>query len=88
MAACRKNIISECLIGMFLWFQRRQVQCVQALRTCSSFLFFFDGSFQIFGSSPEAQIIVKTVKQNPSYCRNFKGWMMMIERNTNQELSR
>ncbi len=40
----------------------------------SPYLFFFDyGDFKIFGSSPEAQIIVEEGKgRNSPHCRNFQ----------------
>jgi anthranilate synthase component I len=50
--------------------------CIRALRSInpSPYLFFFDyGDFKIFGSSPEAQIIVKNRKgRNSSHRRNLQ----------------
>jgi hypothetical protein len=64
----------------------------RALRSInpSPYLFFFDyGDFKIFGSSPEAQIIVKTVSRNPSYMQELlKEQVMMKRRNTSQRIIR
>jgi anthranilate synthase component 1 len=60
----------------------------RALRSINlPYLFFFDyGDFKIFGSSPEAQIIVKTVKPNHPIAGTFKQ-VMMKRRRSSKELS-
>jgi anthranilate synthase component 1 len=65
--ALAKNIVSEEMYSNWSYLvglkaSKERVQCVQSVEKHQPFLFiFFDyGDFKIFGSSPEAQIIVKT----------------------------
>jgi anthranilate synthase component 1 len=61
----------------------------RALRSINpSLIFFFDyGDFKIFGSSPEAQIIVKTVKPKSILLQELlKEQVMMKRRNTSQRI--
>jgi hypothetical protein len=60
----------------------------RALRSINpSLIYSFDyGDFKIFGSSPEAQIIVKTVKPKSILSGTFKEQVMMKRRNTSQRI--
>jgi anthranilate synthase component 1 len=62
----------------------------RALRSINPLFILFDyGDFKIFGSSPEAQIIVKTVKLKSIPLQELlKEQVMMKRRNTSQRIIR
>jgi anthranilate synthase component 1 len=79
--ALAKSIVSGDVFQLVLsrrftqGFKGDEFNVYRALRSINpSLIYSFDyGDFKIFGSSPEAQIIVKTVKRNPSYQELLKN---------------
>jgi anthranilate synthase component 1 len=82
--ALAKNIVSGDVFQLvlsrrFTRLQRRRVQCVQSVEKHQPFpyLFFLIMGFKIFGSSPEAQIIVKTKPKSILLQELLKEQVMM-----------
>jgi anthranilate/para-aminobenzoate synthase component I len=91
LAHCFRGDVFQLVLSRRFTLQRRRVQCVQSVEKHQPFLIYsFDyGDFKIFGSSPEAQIIVKTVKPKSILLQELlKEQVMMKRRNTSQRIIR